>query len=154
VFFVVLVIVNIVDIYDDLLEGSSMTHIIEETLMVLVFLGIIGVLLKKLAESTKKLQSLHTELENIKSINEKQSAEMNRARESYSEVIRQQFHKWNLSKVESEVGFLLLKGLSLKEIASFRNVKEKTTRQQASNIYAKAGVTGRHEFAGWFFEDL
>ena len=48
---------------------------------------------------------------------------------------------------------LLLKGLSLKEIAAVRNTHEKTTRQQASAIYRKAGVTGRHAFSAWFIED-
>ena len=53
---------------------------------------------------------------------------------------------------EKEIGFLLLKGLSLKEIASVRGTREKSARQQSSNIYAKVGVSGRHEFAGFFFE--
>ncbi len=31
-----------------------------------------------------------------------------------------------------------------------RNTVEKTVRQQASSIYQKAGVSGRHAFAAWF----
>jgi len=49
---------------------------------------------------------------------------------------------------------LLLKGLSIKEIAALRETHEKTVRQQASAIYRKAGVAGRHAFAAWFIEDL
>ena len=150
----IIVVANIFDIYHDLLEGSSMTHIIEESIMVLIFFSIIGVLLKKLSKSVKKLETLDEELKSIKRLHEQQSEEMRRARANYSEVIRQQFNKWQLSQSEFEIGYLLLKGLSLKEIASVRNVKEKTTRQQASNIYTKSGVAGRHEFAGWFFEDI
>lgn len=49
---------------------------------------------------------------------------------------------------------LLLKGLSFKEIASVRDTMEKTVRQQASTIYRKANVSGRHAFSAWFIEDL
>jgi DNA-binding CsgD family transcriptional regulator len=52
------------------------------------------------------------------------------------------------------VGRLLLKGLSLKEIAAIRNTLEKTVRQQASSIYKKAELNGRHAFSAWFIEDI
>ena len=48
----------------------------------------------------------------------------------------------------------LLKGLSFDEIATVRDTKEKTVRQQATAIYRKSGLNGRHEFAAWFFEDF
>lgn len=151
---VIIVLANIIDIYHDLLEGSSMTHIVEESIMVLIFFTIIFILTKKLFMSVHQLETVNEELKNIKSLHEQQTNEMKQARKDYSGVIQDQFHQWKLTNTESEIGFLLLKGLSLKEIASVRGVKEKTSRQQASNIYAKAGVAGRHEFAGWFFEEL
>ena len=49
---------------------------------------------------------------------------------------------------------LLLKGLSFREIAAVRQTREKTVRQQASAIYGKSGLEGRHEFAAWFLEDF
>jgi DNA-binding NarL/FixJ family response regulator len=42
----------------------------------------------------------------------------------------------------------------MKEIAGVRKVKEKTVRQQATQIYAKSGYAGRHELAAHFIEDL
>jgi DNA-binding NarL/FixJ family response regulator len=39
-------------------------------------------------------------------------------------------------------------------MAEVRNTKEKTIRQQASTIYRKSNVAGRHEFSAWFFEDM
>ena len=54
---------------------------------------------------------------------------------------------------EKDVGWLLSKGLSLKEIAAIRETLEKTVRQQASSIYKKAGLSGRHAFSAWFIED-
>ena len=76
------------------------------------------------------------------------------ARRRLSEVIQEQFSEWQLTAGEQEVALLLLKGLSFKEIAALRNTLEKTVRQQASGIYRKAGVSGRHAFAAWFIEDF
>ena len=50
--------------------------------------------------------------------------------------------------------FLLLKGLSLKEIADIRHTTEKTARAQSGSIYAKSGLSGRSELAAFFLEDL
>jgi len=69
-------------------------------------------------------------------------------------VISQQFTEWALSPSEKEVGLMLIKGLSLKEIAALRNTLEKTVRQQASSIYKKADINGRHAFSAWFIEDI
>ena len=69
-------------------------------------------------------------------------------------VIEEQCREWQLSPAEQEVTFLLLKGLSLKEIAALRETAERTVRQQASTVYAKAGVTGRAELSAFFLEDL
>ncbi|NVJ49848.1 MAG: LuxR family transcriptional regulator [Gammaproteobacteria bacterium] len=154
VFFTLLVAFNIVDIYSDLLEGSSLTHIIEESIMVAIFLSIIAVLVRKLLASQQKIQAIRGELHNIQRLHQQQSEAMQQSRKDYSATISEQFSQWQLTDSEQEIGFLLLKGLSLSEIALLRGVKEKSTRQQASNIYGKAGVSGRHEFAGWFFEEI
>jgi len=45
-------------------------------------------------------------------------------------------------------------GDSVSEIASLREVKEKTVRQQATSIYAKSGTGSRAEFSASFLEDL
>ena len=35
-----------------------------------------------------------------------------------------------------------------------RGTAEKTIRQQASSIYQKANILGRHSFSAWFIEDF
>ena len=72
----------------------------------------------------------------------------------FSKIIQAQFETWKLTASEKEVSLLLLKGLTLDEIARVRETKEKTVRQQASNVYKKAGIAGRHELVAFFFEDL
>jgi DNA-binding CsgD family transcriptional regulator len=70
------------------------------------------------------------------------------------EAIDAQFTRWNLTDAEREVALLLLKGLSTKEIAAVRAGSERTVREHARAIYAKAGLTGRAALSAFFLEDL
>lgn len=69
-------------------------------------------------------------------------------------VMQRAFDDWGLSPSEADVALLLLKGLSMREIAGVRDVREKTVRSQAASIYAKSGQAGRHELAAYFIGDL
>lgn len=69
-------------------------------------------------------------------------------------VIAQQFVSWGLTSAETDVAYLLLKGLPFKEIATLRGNSEKTIRQHAMKIYQKSGLQGRTELFAYFFEDL
>jgi DNA-binding CsgD family transcriptional regulator len=70
------------------------------------------------------------------------------------EAIDAQFSRWNFTEAEREVALLLLKGLSVKEIAAVRATSERTIRTQARSLYAKAGLTGRAALSAFFLEDL
>lgn len=70
------------------------------------------------------------------------------------EAIDEQFSRWNLTEAEREVALLLLKGLSLKEVATVRATNERTVRTQARALYAKAGLSGRAALSAFFLEDL
>ena len=70
------------------------------------------------------------------------------------EAIDRQFVTWKLTAAERDVGLLILKGLSLKEIAAARVTSERTIRAQARSIYAKAGLSGRAALSAFFLEDL
>ena len=70
------------------------------------------------------------------------------------ETIDRQFLTWKLTEAEREVGLLILKGLSLNEIAATRVTSERTIRAQARSIYAKAGLSGRAALSAFFLEDL
>ena len=69
-------------------------------------------------------------------------------------AIDAQLARWSLTPSEKEVALLLLKGLSLKEIADIRKTAEKTVRAQSVGIYAKSGLAGRSELSAFFLEDL
>lgn len=71
-----------------------------------------------------------------------------------SAAIDTQFNRWSLTHSEKEVALMLLKGLSLKEIADIRETTEKTARSQSVSVYQKAGLAGRSELSAFFLEDL
>lgn len=140
------------DLMADLSEGVNSTHLLQEAFLMLIAGGAFLWLAHKLHSSKCALNALEAELESLKSI--EQPKELRHAKQQLSQVIASQFAQWQLSKSEQDVGLLLLKGFSLKEIAAIRNTAEKTIRQQASSIYRKSGLSGRHVFSAWFLEDL
>lgn len=68
--------------------------------------------------------------------------------------INGEFQNWSLTETENEIGWMLLKGLSFKEIASARGRSERTVRQQAQSIYAKSKLQSRSDLAAHFLEDF
>ncbi len=78
--------------------------------------------------------------------------------ESYLAGIRvemdKQFEDWGMTSAEREIGLLILKGLSHKEVATLRGTSEATVRQQAQSIYRKADLPGKTAFSAYFLEDL
>lgn len=83
-----------------------------------------------------------------------QEAALGVARGALAQVIDAQFGTWGLTPAERDVGMLALKGLDVAEIAGVRGAATGTVRAQLARIYAKAGVSGRAQFAAFFVEDL
>ncbi|WP_319775771.1 helix-turn-helix transcriptional regulator [Breoghania sp.] len=83
-----------------------------------------------------------------------QDRALDSARGSLAQVIDTQFSQWRLTPAEQDVGLLALKGLDVAQIAEIRGAASGTVRAQLTSIYAKAGVSGRAQFAAWFVEDL
>ncbi|MEE8272094.1 MAG: helix-turn-helix transcriptional regulator [Alphaproteobacteria bacterium] len=68
--------------------------------------------------------------------------------------IDNQFEDWGMTVAENEVGLLMLKGLSHKDIAALRGTSEATVRQQAQSIYQRSALPGKSAFSAYFLEDL
>ncbi len=153
----IIMTLNFFDVLTDIDLGIPTWHIIEESMIVLIS-GIAGLfLILDIRKRTRNMMQLKHQLDDSDSKLRNITDEMKTARRQYSQVIHdqfEQFEQWQLTKSEQEVAMLLLKGLSFKEISAVRDTKEKTVRQQASTIYSKANVEGRHDFAAWFLEDF
>ena len=150
----IVVVASGVDLVTDLSHGADKEHIIKEAIVVAISMIGIAWLLVGLRQQRLEIKALRQELETANTSRLQPKKYVLEARKKLGNVVTQQFSEWALTGSEIEVGWLLLKGLSLKEIAMVRNTQEKTVRQQASSIYKKAGVTGRHAFSAWFIEDI
>jgi len=152
--FATVVVASGVDLVSDLSHGADAEHMIKEAIIVCLSLLAIAWLLRDLHQQRLEIRSLQQELDTANRSQAHPKKYVLEARRKLGNVVTQQFSEWQLTGSETEVGWLLLKGLSLKEIAMLRNTQEKTVRQQASSIYKKAGVSGRHAFSAWFIEDI
>lgn len=138
----------------DLNAGESLRHVLLELLFALFTLvGLIALVWDMRREKGRRL-GLERDLRNAHSDAARWRQEAQGLLEGLGQAIDRQFQRWNLSPAERDVGILLLKGLSHKEAAEARRTSERTVRQQAREIYRKAGVGGRAELSAWFLEDL
>jgi len=142
------------DLFTDSREGVRWWHLAAEGFVALAALAGVVFLLRG---SFALKRSLAAEV--LKSSGLQAEAEQWRKQarvhiEGLSQEIERQLTSWKLTISEKEVAFLLLKGLSLKEIAEIRKTSEKTARAQSTAIYEKSGLSGRSELAAFFLEDL
>lgn len=151
----IVVIGNIGDVIYDYREGASSAHMLLELGIAILSFALITSLSVGVWRQSRSNTRLKAELASVSGSNgQSLPPALASARHELGLVLREQFETWNLTQTEREVAMLLLKGLSFKEIAAVRDTMEKTVRQQASAIYKKADVSGRHSFSAWFIEDL
>ncbi len=154
-------VLAVVDIQADLREGSAFAHVIAEGgVLLLALLGSI-LMTRRLVLTMRHARAVQKEALALAGELEVTRAEASRWRSEARDLVRglaeaidQQFDRWSLTTAEKEVALLLLKGLSHKEIALVRSVTEATARQQARAVYKKSGLSGRHDLAAFFLEDL
>ncbi|MFV1973695.1 MAG: helix-turn-helix transcriptional regulator [Thiohalobacterales bacterium] len=152
--FAIVVVASGADLVADFSHGADIEHIVKEVIIVSISTIAIAWLLWGLHQQRLEIRSLQQELETANSPQTPPRKYVLEARKNLGNVVTRQFSEWMLTGSETQVGWLLLKGLSLKEIAMVRSTQEKTVRQQASSIYKKSGVSGRHAFSAWFIEDI
>jgi DNA-binding CsgD family transcriptional regulator len=153
-----LIVFASLDILHDIQNADGLDHILFET--VVFFLGFLLNLyfVDKAARSISLLkqqnqhivETLHSSVQE----NEKLKIEQQKFREGLTKEIERQLKNWGLSPSEVEISFLLLKGLSNKEIAEVRSTSESTVRLQCSSIYKKSNLSSRSELAAFFLEDM
>lgn len=155
VMLLVVILMAALDVANDIKHGVAWVHILLEAS--LIFITIIAVVIAtywfyEVTESSWK------EAKNKYKLSEAECKfwrdENKHLIQGVAKKILIQFNNWQLTKAEIEVGFLILKGFSFSEISGLRNGSERTVREQASNVYHKAGMHGRAEFTAYFLEDL
>lgn len=143
-----------IDLAIDLREGVTPWHALAEaTVAVAACFGAFR-LLRGAWRLRKRLEAQGKDFSAFRLQADAWRADSKKYLEGLSQSINRQLDQWQLSSAEKDVAFLLLKGLSLKEIAAARGTSEKTARVQSSAVYAKSGLGGRSELAAFFLEDL
>ena len=135
------------DLLGDYNQGSSLRHLLIE--LVVLASTVTGIVVL-----WRQLHRVRTDLAHARVEAEQWRAESRELLQGLGAAIEKQFGRWELTKAEAEVGLLLLKGLSHKEIAAVRSTSERTIREQARAVYRKAGLPGRSALSAFFLEDL
>lgn len=137
----------------DMTMSEILFELIEPTLLVLTAAAVVHLLGRMQRQHLEQI-SLVRDLEVARSEGARWRSDMRELLKGLSAAIDAQFERWQLTPAEREVAMLLLKGLSHKEIAAVRDASERTVRQQARSIYAKANLSGRAALSAFFLEDL
>jgi DNA-binding CsgD family transcriptional regulator len=142
------------DLFTDAKEEVVFWHVLVEGSIAAVALFGVFYVLRGSFEMKHRFEKEMTDFSHFKKEAELWKAESRKYLDGLSKAIDQQLTNWKLTTAEKEVAFLLLKGMSIKEIADIRNTAEKTARVQSIAIYSKSGLSGRSELSAFFLEDL
>jgi DNA-binding CsgD family transcriptional regulator len=147
-----------IDITSNIQEDTSLVHVsIAASILMIGCAGafwMLRQLIETMIEASDESIALKLSLEAT-------AAEAERWRSASQEILQElrqamdgQFDRWHLSTAEKEVAFLLLKGLSCRDIAALRWAKEAATQHQIESLYRKAGLDGGNNLSSFFLEDL
>ena len=159
--FVTIAALALLDVLADLHEGTTISHMLLEIAVVVIGLAGAAGMGRQLVGIMRRERATQLEAERLAERLKHSRQEAAHWREEAQALLRglgqaldRQFARWELSPAEKDVALLLLKGLSHKEVAEVRGVTEDTARQQARAVYRKGGLSGRHDLAAFFLEDL
>ncbi len=153
-FLLLVAVASAADLTADIKEGVNTSHLVQEGAILALALCGVALIAASLRRRVREVRQLKADVEALEHAARNPPEQVVAARRQLATAISTQFDAWSLTPSEREVGLLLLKGFSLKEISELRGTTEKTIRQQASAVYKKAGLAGRHAFSAWFIEDI
>ena len=142
------------DVAGDLSAGADAMHVLVEAFVMILAAGGIAALWLGWRTAEARAAGLDTDLKTARVEATRYREEALEAMRGLGEAIDSQFGRWALTPAEREIGLLLLKGLSHRDIAEVRATSEATVRQQAFMIYRKSGLRSRSELSAFFMEDL
>ncbi|MEE9350705.1 MAG: helix-turn-helix transcriptional regulator [Thiotrichaceae bacterium] len=142
-------------VYNDAMtKNVSIWHLATEVFIVIISFSAVIYFSIIINRQYKAQLELEENLDKVRTQLESSNIRIREGKKEYQKVIQWQFKEWGLTPSEREVALMMLKGLSIKEISKCRSTHEKTVRKQASAVYEKSNLKGRHELSAWFFEDL
>jgi DNA-binding NarL/FixJ family response regulator len=142
------------DMVADYLSATKPGHVLLEGVVMALALAGLAIMSLQFRAIHLQAKQLSQDLESARREAQRFREEAHDALRGLGEAIDHQFTRWSLSPAEREIGLLLLKGLSHKEIAEVRSTSETTIRQQALAVYRKSGLRSRADLSAFFLEDL
>ena len=82
------------------------------------------------------------------------AVKLHRLRGDFDTMLHQRFAIWGLSKAETDIALLSLRGLKITEIAEMRHTRDGTIRAQLSTIFRKSGMKSRTELLAYFMDEF
>jgi DNA-binding CsgD family transcriptional regulator len=143
-----------IDLAADAASGADIGHLGVEGLVMMLAIGGAVALWGQLRKARVRAAHLDRDLAAARAEAGRYRREAHQALQGLGAAIDSQFDRWGLTPAEREVGLLLLKGLSHREVAEVRSTSEPTVRQQALAVYRKSGLRNRSELSAFFLEDL
>ncbi|MCE2899722.1 MAG: helix-turn-helix transcriptional regulator [Gemmatimonas sp.] len=160
-FLLLVTVGGIVDLAFDRPSTWRSWHVAVELLLVVASFGFAVLLfgywrqsVTALADAQASLASASQALAERQRERDAWRANAEQALAGFGAAIDRQFAQWQLTRAEREVALLLLKGLGHKQVAAQLGRSERTVRQQAVDVYRKAGIQGRAELAAFFLQDV
>jgi DNA-binding NarL/FixJ family response regulator len=147
ILFAMIAVLIATDLWTDRNEGAGITHLSIETI-------VLGASAFGAVMLSRRMRAVDRALAEAKDDAARWRGENRLLVSGLSAAIKAQFQAWSLTDAESDIGLLLLKGLSHKEIADIRQTSERTVREQARALYRKSNLSGRNDLAAFFLEDL
>ena len=138
----------------DYVKGLTWTHIGAELAVLVIATFSAGLAFYLLRQEAAAMRRLESDLARAREESRHWRGQTRELVAGLGAAIEAKFCDWSLSEAESQVGLLLLKGFSHKEIAGLRRTSERTVREQARSLYRKAGLNGRASLSAYFLEDL
>ncbi len=143
-----------IDVVHDMAEGLPARHYWHELVMVGFCLIWICYQLSVVIRKRQKVERLNLELSKVSTERDYYLHKISSIKADFQETVDNQFNLWGLSSGEKDIALLLIKGLSMKEIAQLRSSNESTVRQQSLSIYKKSQLSNRQHLAAFFLDDL
>lgn len=135
-------------------ESAPLHHVVIELLMLLVAMACAAYLWSRLQQARQHERQLSKQLRLAEERVSRWQTEEHNLIQDLRKAIERQFAAWDFTDAEREIAWSLLRGMSMKDIASARDSTDRSIRQQAYVLYHKADLAGRAELSAFFLGGL
>lgn len=98
--------------------------------------------------------TLRGRLVGLRSYAERAAETIEVMRGHFEEVLEMNFSKWGLTKAERDITLLIVRGLTVAQIAEARSTAQGTIKAQSTSIFRKIGVSSKTELLSLIIDEF